>query len=457
MYRIEDIQKINMNLEQIKANAAEEYKKNYEPTIRENIQVFNVITKFIIKKSKIVYGGFAQNLLIKIKNPEDVFYKEIDGVYYNWPNLADIEFYSYTPLEDIVELTEELFKNGFKYIEGKEGVHPETYKIFINFTNYCDISYMPKNVYTNLPLVTINNFKCVDPYFMLVDAYRVLTDPLTSYWRLDKSILRFQKLLTYYPYDKKLINNTINLKKNYPNTIQYFIKKKIINKSKLIIVGFLAYNYYIAKISKKDLITDIPYYEAITDNFHDDAKKIYKILYNKYNKNITIKEYYPFFSFIDNRIEYYYNKNLILILYGNNQRCTVYKYSEKKKTYYGTFNLTLMYLFFNHYYSLVNKIAQKANIFLILLTKLWYNRNYYLESHNLTVIDKSPFQDFTFQCLGVAIDPLRASFLNSIINKKSKFKYTPTGKPVKPGKYMFMNNSGNQILNEKYLILKNNI
>ena len=38
-----------------------------------------------------------------------------------------------------VELTEELHSKGFKHVEGKEGVHPETYKIFVNFINYCDM------------------------------------------------------------------------------------------------------------------------------------------------------------------------------------------------------------------------------------------------------------------------------------------------------------------------------
>ena len=132
MYRLEDIEKINDNIKDIKDNAATAYKTYYEPTLNELSNVYNAIKNYIKKTNKIVYGGFAQNLLIKKKNPDDVFYKEIHGAFYNWPDLADIEFYSTTPLKDVIDLTEELHGLGFKHIEGKEGIHSETYKIFIN-------------------------------------------------------------------------------------------------------------------------------------------------------------------------------------------------------------------------------------------------------------------------------------------------------------------------------------
>jgi hypothetical protein len=38
--------------------------------------------------------------------------------------------------------------------------------------------------------------------------------------------------------------------------------------------------------------------------------------------------------------------------------------------------------------------------------------------------------------------------------KQMKFRYGPSGKPGRVPEYNFSNSSGNQILNEKYLILK---
>ena len=75
----------------------------------------------------------------------------------------------------------------------------------------------------------------------------------------------------------------------------------------------------------------------------------------------------------------------------------------------------------------------------------------------ITVIDDSPFKDFTYKCYGTPVDSFRSSLLSGIEKRKQgkqmKFRYGPTGKPRQAPDYKFSNISGNQILNEKYLIL----
>jgi len=419
MYRLDDIDMINKNLSKIQDEAAKEYKTNNEPTLVETTSIYNFIKEYIKKNKKLVYGGFAQNLLIQDKNPDEAFYKEIDGVYYNWPDLADIEFYSLDPIKDTIELVDYLHSKGFKNIQGKEGVHRETYKIFVNFLNYCDISYAPSNIFEKIPYIEIQGIRCTHPHFMLIDAYRVLTDPMTSYWRVDKSIKRFQKLLRYYPIDKNMQvqDNKVEFNTRIQTKELQFIRRKIIHKSQLIVVGFYAFDYYMKKADKQYILNRYPYYEVISTEYVKDRKHILNILMNKYNNLITIKEYNPFFNFIDMRTEFYLADKLVLILYGNNKRCIVYKYSEKKTTYFGTFNLVYMYMLFAYYINL-----SYHKIYKILTSRMIYGRNKYLDTHNITVIDKSPFQDFTIKCIGKPVDPTRDMLLN---NKEGKFIYYP--------------------------------
>lgn len=458
MYRLEDIKKINDNIKDIKDNAATAYKTYYEPTLNELSNVYNAIKNYIKKSQKIVYGGFAQNLLIKKKNPDDVFYKEINGAFYNWPDLADIEFYSTTPLKDVIDLTEELYGLGFKHVEGKEGVHPETYKIYVNFIGYCDITYMPSNIYNKIDTIIIDGIKCIHPHFMMLDAFRILTDPMTSYWRLDKSINRFQKLIEYYPIDLSLNNKTFTLKNNILDVTKY-IRKKFIQKSNLILVGIDAFNYYVNKQNKKYVIDNVPYYEVISENLDQDAHNIYKKLNKHYPNKITTKEYSPFYAYLDNRVDYYYDKQLILVLYGNNKRCTVYNFSKKKHIYYGTFNLVYLYLMYRYYYNDINNNKFEKELYLGLAGKLFETRNNYLNKHKITVLDESPFQDFTYKCFGLPVDPIRSSYLEMKEKRKEgrrmKFRYEPFGKKGKVPEFMFLNSSGNEIINKKYLILKN--
>ena len=449
MFRNNDFKKINLNINDIKTDALKEYKNKYEPTFKESFAICNYIIKFIKKNNKIIYGGYAQNLLINKKNTNDTFYKELYGILYNWPEIADIEFYSPDPILDILNLTNELHNLNYKHIECKEGIHKGTFKIFINFINYCDITYMPTFIYNKLPFINVKDIKCAHPHYMLIDTYRVIVDPLTSYFRLDKSINRFQILIKYYPinnkYSKIILNDNIN-----NNIIINYIIKKIIYKSNLIVIGLYGYNYYIKKISKKNII-NISYIELISNNITNDAKYIYKKLVNKY-KNIEIKEYFPFFEYMDRRIEYYYNNNLILKLYGNNNKCIIYNYSSKKNTYFGTFSLIYLYFLINYYYYLINNKNNIINLIYKLLGNMIFFRDKYLNYKNITIIDKSPFQYFTVKCFGLAVDIQREYRLSlSKKDSKSKFKYKPLQKKVP--EYNFDNISGNQILNKKYLIL----
>jgi hypothetical protein len=439
MYRPEDMEQIVINIDKIKNEVTKEYKTYYEPTLKENADVYSIIKDYIKRKKRIVYGGFAQNILLMAKNSEESFYKEVDGVFFNWPDIADIEFYSTTPIADIIELTEELHSKGHKHIEGSEGVHEETYKIFINFINYCDISYVSKNIYDNLPIIDVNGIKCVSPHFMMIDAYRVLTDPLTSYWRLEKSLYRFQKIIKYYPIDESHNNTKIILSQS-DESILKIIRKKIIQHSKLIVVGFHAFNYYIKKESNNYFIKNIPYYEAISSNLEKDSNKVYNVL-KKYN--VTMKSFYPFFSFLDERVEFYHNNKLVFKLYGNNQRCTVYNYSKKKKTYFGTYNLVFMYFLFNYYYYYVNH-SDNAKTLNAIIGKLHETKKKYLTNRNITVIDISPFQDFTYKCFGKPVDTLRESFLKKKETRQKKFRYIPSGTPGKVPEFKFNNTSGNQ-------------
>lgn len=458
MYRAEDIKVIEQNINKIKDEAAIEYKKSNEPTLNKISEIYTTIKNYLKRKKRIVYGGFAQNILLTSKNPEESFYKTINGVFYNWPNVADIEFYSSTPLADIIELTEELHKAGFKYIEGKEGVHSETYKIFVEFINFCDISYIPANINKKLPTINVNGIICAHPHFMMIDSYRISTDPMTSYWILDKTIYRFQKLIKYYPIDHTFVKKKIKLKSN--QDILNFIRKEIIHNSKLVVVGFYAFDYYMEKVSNDLKISNYPYYEIISMELEKDARNILKILKSKYKKNITTKEYHPFFQFTDKKIEFFNNNQLVLRLFGNNNRCTVYNYSDKKLTHFGTFNLVFLYLLFDYFYAIIVNNKNDKELYQALIAKLYDGRIEYLNNNNLNVVDVSPFQDFTFKCHGITEETIRSAMIKGILDRnkgKYKFNYKPKGTIGKIPEYNFLNTSGNQNLNKKNLILIKNI
>jgi hypothetical protein len=457
MYRHIDEEMILKNLSNLEDKAKQIYLNTYEPTIHEIKNINMDILNFIKERKRIIYGGYAQNELIKIKNKDGGFYKETD--------LSDIEFYSPDPIGDTIDLVDLLHKKNYKYAEGKEGVHPETYKIFVNFINYCDITYMPESIYKNCPKKEIDGLIFTHPHFMLIDAYRVYSDPMTSYFRLTKTFTRFNKLMYYYPLNEDMLYYKvhIDLKGHIDqkgHNILHFIRHKIIMttglNSKLIVIGQYAFNQ-LMKISKAPdiYLIDCSFYQIISTNYNTDIEKIQNIMRKEY-PNIKIKKYAPFFQFLDKSTEFYINDNLVLRVYASNDRCIVYRKSEKKKTYFGTYQLIFMYNLIQYN---INKIKNNnthndnhndnhndMNVYGSMLIRMMKARDKYLENTHKTVLDKTIFQEFTMSCIGEPKDLLRESFL---ISKKkrdqgklAKFLYKPTGQPGKKPQFKFNNSNG---------------
>ena len=440
MYRQDDIDIIKKNMDIIKDDAMKKKLDILEPTLNEFKEVLSVILDFIKRKKRIIYGGYAQNNLIKIKNEFDVFYKKID--------LPDIEFYTYQPLEDTIELCDLLHSKKFKYVQGVEADHEGTYKIFVNFINYCDLTFVSKNIYDNMSCIKDNELLYTHPHFMVVDAFRVYADPLTSYFRLDKTFSRFTTLMKYYPFDLSLVKNTPFYEKEN-NETKRFIRHKILHDSQLIIIGHYAFNYLVKKFDKKTVVEKCPYYQVISINYTEDKVKLGNFL-RTHLKNITSKEFYPYFQFYDKHTEYYQEGVCILKIYGHNNRCIVNQYSEKKKVYFGTFQLIFLYLLIDYHYAITRRDSVEKNNYMILITRLLITRDKYLDKHNKTILDRSPFQEFTLQCLGTTEDPLRMSRLESRkkrdAKKQIKFRYDPKGTPGKVPNFAFNNSSGNEII-----------
>lgn len=171
-------------IKQIERKAAE----ILEPTIYEKREVMADIKNFIRDKKRKVYGGTAINELIKAVNPKDAIYDEMI--------FSDIEFYSPTPVQDLVELTNLLYRKGYKYVVGREAQHEETYSVFVNFQLYCDISYIPTRVYHGIQTKELDGIHYAHPHFIYIDMLRIVNDPINAgAQRWEKTFDRMFKLL----------------------------------------------------------------------------------------------------------------------------------------------------------------------------------------------------------------------------------------------------------------------
>lgn len=468
--RKEDFKILDKNINILMDKAIIKKIELVEPVIDEFKKIRKIILDFIKINKRIVYGGYAWNNLIQKVSPKDVFYKDTD--------YTDIEFYSNKPIEDLIKLCDILYSYKFKYIQGKNAQHFDTYTIFVNFNAYCDITYMPSNIYYNIMTEQIDGIRLIHPKVILVDILRQFTDPIISFWRLEKNIARGKLILENYPLKMNYDNTDIKLLNEKQITILYSILPEICKLDSILFIGFVALEAFFnpnKDINKQLIIYNCKPIEIVSCNLKNDVSKIYNLIIKFFLNNndenindvINIEQYYPFFQFTDYSIIFRYKGSIFLIIYGNNERCNPYinvkfkipEYNEIYNIKIGSFNYVFMYNLIKYHISYINKKYHLCNLYDSIMYKSLLSRDKFLNKYNKTILDKTIFEDFKIECIGTAISPLR-KFMLSRFNKKLLPKsaihpYIPEEQKsnYEIDSYNFNNYSGNIINNPKDMII----
>jgi len=399
-YTDNDVDIIDKNIDNIVRKGTKEQITKLDPTLNEYIEIKKFILNYIKDHHLILYGGYALHLSLKSINSSDIIYN--DNEIYNDDNMYDIECYSHNSHLHIKNLSDLLFKHNYINIKASEALHPETFTIFVHCRKFLDITYMPSNVFHNIPIINYDKYKIIHPHFALIDKMRVLNNPLTAYFRLEKDLVRLKIILKNFPIT--FYNCDLKFKiDSETSKILEFIRKEILPKDSLITFNYYAYYYYIAisnNLLQESVNLNINHYDVISIDYKKDYTMIYEILSKNFN-NIIIKGYHPFFQFLDKHVSFYFNDILILNLYSNYNSCIPYIYLPKKKIYITSFSTTIMYLMMYKYkYKIVDEDNDEVKNLDCMIVTLINERNKYLKNNNLSILDDSPFKEFVITCKG---------------------------------------------------------
>ena len=477
-----DYDQVMVQLPDIIKDAERKAGEVMEPTIYEKREVMAAIKDFIRKKGRKVYGGTALNEVLIAANPADAIYDEV--------KFSDIEFYSPSPVPDLVELCDMLYKKGYKHIVGREAQHEETYSIFVNFQLYCDISYVPTRVYHGIKTIEIDGINYADPHFMFIDYLRVFNDPLNAAaLKWEKYFPRVYKLLKNYPieyYDKNL---QIPKPSEEIQSYIYKIKNDFLNNKEVqqscLIGGFDAYNFYIRHAAKDrnveqmartaytskrvdNMVVNVPYMELVSVNYMDMVERLYNFVKAMVpdTNEVSIEEYFPLFQFTNFSVSINYKGvPLAKIIEADGQCIPNIKTTAGRM--YVSFQYLLMSMFINKFRAHLDKNREMYFNYGIAISNLVKARNIYLTENNLPVINKTVFGEFRVACVGTTVSYNRMARLRELEKQKKgksfRFSYYPESFLAKseeeqakfdPSKHFFRNTSGNKITNPKNLLFK---
>jgi hypothetical protein len=487
LYKESDSLTLIEKVDEIMKEADNISSKKIKPTSDELWEIIFTVCKFVKEKQRKIYGGFALNKLIEEVAPKDKFYSDDDIK--SW----DIDFYSPDPMGDAKEISNRLHEKGFRYIQAREAQHEETYKIFAETNECADISYVPRNIYNKMPFKIVNGFCLTGPHYMMIDYFRVLTDPLTSYFRLEKTFTRLCLMLKHYPLPK----NTTKINTEPPgrdfdvafHTVHDFLK----DRESTIVIGMYAFNHLIkeSKINERDKnlkrgskpgnnkrdtttngidYVDINYYEIISTQYTRDARNLILALQDKFitaKDRITYSESYPFFQYLGYSVDVYLDDEIICKIYNYNSKCTPYinvpalyfkksGYDEEKGIIQiGSFASQMLYNLINIMKARTDNNPNKKNLHYTMISHITDMKNYYFNQTKKTIFDKSLFQEFILTCTGDTNTPHmeRAIRVAKKIKdgKKISWVYNPENQRDRnnDSKYVFKNSSGNPISNNK--------
>ena len=295
--------------------------KRLKNVYNEYNDVINLISKFIIKKKLILYGGFVINLILPKKLR---FYKDY--------TINDFDCLSKHPLNDSIELAKIIKKKGYTYIKIKKAIHEGTYRVYVYGKQIFDISIIKSNIYDNLLKYSKKEKKILihfkDKYNIIPlsiikkNLYYELSRPEQSGWRWEKIYGRLNILNSTYPTEilnvkytcikipgiyEQLTNNILQYVKKSKNPIIDSFALKLYKKSNINCCGRInEQSKFITILStdydktKNDIINIIKKSKLNKYNI-DINNRIDKdgILYTYYDINIINKDDHTIFNLIN--------------------------------------------------------------------------------------------------------------------------------------------------------------
>jgi len=226
-------------------------------------KIIEIVEDFLLKKRLICYGGTAiNNILPKYAQ----FYnKDIE--------IPDYDFFSPNALIDAKELADIYYSAGYSDVEAKSGVHPGTYKVFVNFIPVADITFLEKSLFDAIgrESISVAGIRYAPPNYLRMSMYLELSRPAGDVSRWEKVLKRLTLLNKYYPLAKidcEAVDFQRELESNQENSekIYFAVRDTFIEQGVIFFGGYASslYSKYMPENQKK-LIRKIPDFDVLSE------------------------------------------------------------------------------------------------------------------------------------------------------------------------------------------------
>lgn len=478
------IEQVVQQLEGIIKDATDVSLQTLHPTVEQRRRVMDIIIAHVKKHRRKIYGGMAIDKYLRMAHAE--------GIYDFETEVPDLDIFSPDPVYDVKAMCDTLHAAGLGPVKGVAAQHVDTFKIRVGDWACCDISYVFRYIFNKIPAEEFEDgVKYTHPSFMFIDYLRLINDPLTSYWRLDKAFPRFAKLQLQYPLPSPArvvdVNRSAREVFSFDPVkvpiVQRLIKNVVAvdnDNNSIVVIGLAAYNTLMSLAAANDNTNPNPnldpdahavMLDLLTVEYAKDAAHIYDMLVEE-GLHVVYEEYHPFSDFLGHRGIFSYDAGggrliPIVRIFDNKHKCVPFMEidmtleQETIKVRLGAFTVVIMFLMMLRFRVRVEDRNQPLDALAMamydnMITNLYRKRNAFLSDHGKTILDPTPFKEFVIPCVGEAVQAVR---LNEMVHDMMYRKYKQRGLKYEPSKsgsadfnpssFLFLNSSGNLIKSQR--------
>jgi hypothetical protein len=277
-------------------------------------KIISIVEDFLMKKKLVCYGGTAINAILP--KFAQFYNKDIE--------VPDYDFFSNHALEDAKELADIYFEAGYTDVEAKSGVHPGTYKVFVNFIPVADITYLEKEIFNAIQKESIkrSGILYAPPNYLRMGMYLELSRPQGDVSRWEKVFKRLNLLNKYYPLKTSMTCETVDFQRSMETNekesskIYFIVRDALIDQGVVFFGGYASslYSRYMPTTQKK-LIMQIPDFDVLSEEPERTADIIREQLEDNGYIKINIVKHDAIGEIIPERYEVRVGKDTIAFIY----------------------------------------------------------------------------------------------------------------------------------------------
>lgn len=278
-------------------------------------KMVKIVEEFLVSKRLICYGGTAINNIL----PK---YAQFYNRDYEIP---DYDFFSSDAINDVKELADLFYKEGYVDVEAKSGIHHGTYKLFVNFIPMADVTFLDKGLFEALlkESISIAGIKYAPPNFLRMGMYLELSRPAGDISRWEKVYKRLILLNKYYPLSVKYDCQTIDFQrkmednKNESENLYTIVRDAFIELGVVFFGGYASslYSRHMSKTERK-FIAKIPDFDVLSEDIEKTSLIIEERLHDANYKNIKRIYHEAIGDIVPEHIEIRYGNEIIAFVYS---------------------------------------------------------------------------------------------------------------------------------------------